>query len=123
MNHIQIKRSMDLFQAAQDTGRNTVRLTLLIAVCVAILIISVGIFLLVAPDSVTENKEKTDEASNVSVGALTNRLSSTAFGAVLVAVGALGLTVSAWGSISALQKPSVLQMIGLRGIHVHVSSK
>ena len=122
MNHIQIKRSMDLFQAAQDTGRNTVRLTLTIAVCVAILIISIGILLLVAPDSVTDTKEKTDEASNIS-GALTNRLSSTAFGAVLVAVGALGLTVSAWGSISALQKPSVLQMIGLRGIHVHVSSK
>ena len=115
---------MDLFQAAQDTGRSAVNLAFAIAVCVTTLIILIGVFLLVAPDSVTENDlKKNDESNNVSVGAVTNSLSGPAFGTLLVVVGVVGLAISTWNSISALKKPSVLQMIGLRGIHVHVSSK
>jgi len=113
---------MDLFQAAQDTGRSAVNLAFAIAVCVTTLIILIGVFLLAAPDSVTENDLKNEESNNVSVG-VTNSLSGPAFGTLLVVVGVVGLAISTWNSISALKKPSVLQMIGLRGIHVHVSSK
>lgn len=109
---------MDLFDAARDAGRSATHLSLSIAVSVLALVMVVGILILAVPEKVVQSGESKQEP--VPPVPWAPALTATTLGVMLIVIGGVGIAITAWNSVSTLRNGGVLQMVGLKGVHVHV---